>query len=225
MQPSPAKFSARAVKASWRLGTASLAFGLFIKITSELLEHEVSGVDRTILIGFAKARTPWLTVVAVDLTALGSVTLVVLVSTIALCVLLLLKDRMGALQLVAASVGAGILTTTVKNYIDRTRPEVVPQLIQVSGLSYPSGHSLAAASLYLTVAILVCRHLQRTGHQIAILAMTVATILLVGISRIYLGVHYPSDVASGISLGVAWALLLAGCFSFFPVPKVARRGQ
>ena len=85
MQPSPAKFSARAIKASWWLGTASLAFGLFIKITSELLEHEVSGVDRTILIGFAKARTPWLTVVAVDLTALGSVTLVVLVSTIALC--------------------------------------------------------------------------------------------------------------------------------------------
>ncbi len=86
MQPSPAKFSARAIKASWWLGTASLAFGLFIKITSELLEHEVSGVDRTILIGFAKARTPWLTVVAVDLTALGSVTLVVLISTIALCV-------------------------------------------------------------------------------------------------------------------------------------------
>jgi undecaprenyl-diphosphatase len=225
MQPSPAKFSARAIKASWWLGTASLAFGLFIKITSELLEHEVSGVDRTILIGVAKARTPWLTVVAVDLTALGSVTLVVLISTIALCVLLLLKDRMGALQLVAAFVGAGILTTTIKNYIDRPRPEVVPQLIQVSGLSYPSGHSLAAASFYLTVAILVCRHLQRTGHQIAILAMTVGIILLVGISRIYLGVHYPSDVASGISLGAAWALLLAGCFSFFSDSKSVRRGQ
>src|SRR5271167_502051 len=132
---------------------------------------------------------------------------------------------MGALQLVAASVGAGILTTTIKNYIDRPRPEVVAQLIQVSGLSYPSGHSLAAASLYLTVAILVCRHLQRTGHQISILAMTVAIILLVGISRIYLGVHYPSDVASGMSLGAAWALLLAGCFSFFPDPKVTGRGQ
>ncbi|HEY5027412.1 MAG TPA: phosphatase PAP2 family protein, partial [Candidatus Angelobacter sp.] len=158
-------------------------------------------------------------------TALGSVTLVVLISTIALCVLLLLRDRMGALQLVAASVGAGILTTTIKDYIDRARPEVVTQLIQVASLSYPSGHSLAAASLYLTVAILVCRHLQRAGHQIAILAVTVGVILLVGISRIYLGVHYPSDVASGISLGAAWALLLAGCFSFFPVPKVTRRGQ
>jgi hypothetical protein len=88
-----------------------LAFALFIKITSELLEHEVSGADRTILIGFSKARTPGLTVMAVALTAWGSVTLVVPISTIALWVLLLLKDWMGALQLVAASVGAGILTS------------------------------------------------------------------------------------------------------------------
>jgi hypothetical protein len=109
MQPSPGKFSARGIEASLWLGTASLAFALFIKITSELLEHEVSSVDRTILVVVAKARTPWLTVAAVDLTALGSVMLVVLISIIALCVLLLLKDRMGALQLVAASVGAGIL--------------------------------------------------------------------------------------------------------------------
>ena len=225
MQPSPAQFSSRVTQVSWWLGAAALVFALFIKITSELLEHEVSGLDRTILIGFAKARTPWLTVMAVDLTALGSVTLVVLISTVALCVLLLLKDRMAALQLVAASVGAGILTSAVKNYIDRPRPEEVTQLIQVSGFSYPSGHSLAAASLYLTVAILVCRHPQRTGHQIAILTMTVAIILLVGVSRIYLGVHYPSDVASGISLGTAWALLLAGGFSFLLVPKVARCGQ
>ena len=224
MQPSPAQFSSRVIQISWWLGAAALVFTLFIKITSELLEHEVSGLDRTILIGFAKARTPWLTVMAVDLTALGSVTLVVLISTVALCVLLLLKDRMAALQLGAASVGAGILTSAVKNYIDRPRPEEATQLIHVSGFSYPSGHSLAAASLYLTVAILVCRHLQRTGHQIAILTMTVAIILLVGVSRIYLGVHYPSDVASGISLGTAWALLLAGGFSFL-VPKVARCGQ
>jgi undecaprenyl-diphosphatase len=87
------------------------------------------------------------------------------------------------------------------------------------------GHSLAAASLYLTMAILVCRHLKRTGHQIAILAMTVGIILLVGTTRIYLGVHYPSDVASGILLGTAWALLLTGCFSFIPVPKVDRYRQ
>jgi len=226
-----------------RCGVAALPCGFAARLGAVALAADLGErgpADRTEQLGLRLAwyshlwgKTNWAvalesgasTLTTVDLTALGSVTLVVLISTIALCVLLLLKDRMGALQLVAASVGAGILTTSIKNYIDRPRPEVVTQLIQVSGLSYPSGHSLAAASLYLTVAILVCRHLQRTQHQIAILAMTAGIILLVGTSRIYLGVHYPSDVASGISLGAAWALLLAGCFSFFPNPKVARRGQ
>ena len=152
MQPNPSKSSARVIKASLWFGTASLAFALFIKITSELLEHEASSVDRTILVDVAEARSHWLTEVAVDLTALGSVTLVVLFSTIALCVLLLLKDRIGALQLLAASVGAGILTSTINGYIDRARPEVNTRLVEVSGLSYPSGHSVAATSLYLTVA-------------------------------------------------------------------------
>ncbi|MGB8325413.1 MAG: hypothetical protein WCE52_20815 [Candidatus Acidiferrum sp.] len=138
MQPSPTPFSSGATKLSLWLGAAAaLAFAFFIKLTSELLEYEVSGLDVTILIGFAKARTPWLTVMAVDLTALGSITLVVLISIISLCVLLLLKDRMAALQLVIASAGAGILTSAAKNYIDRTRPAEVTQLIQVSGLSYP----------------------------------------------------------------------------------------
>ena len=135
MQPSLAKFSARAIKASWWLGTASLAFGLFIKITSELLDHEVSGVDRTILLGFAKGRTPcsrwwpwirrhwdrshsWCSFQPKRCAAS-------------------LERPMGALQLVAASVGAGILTTTIKDYIDRARPGVVTQLVEVSSLSCP----------------------------------------------------------------------------------------
>jgi hypothetical protein len=207
------------------VGAASLAFGLFIKITSELLEHEVSGVDRTILIAFAKARTRWLTVVAVDLTALGSVTLVVLVSTIALCVLLLLKDWMGALQLVAASVGTGILTTTIKNYIDRPRPEVVTQLTQVSGLSYPSGHSLCGSI-----------PLFDSGHS-----------CVPASSANRAPNRDPGDDGWDHSPGgnishlprcplpkrrrrwhiawEAWALSLAGCFSFFLVPKVDRYRQ
>jgi undecaprenyl-diphosphatase len=212
MQPSPPQSSTRVSRLSFWFGAAALAFALFVVITHEMMEQEVSSLDRTILIAFANLRTPWLTAMAVDITALGSNTLVVLISIVALCVLFLSKDRMGALQLLAASAGAQLLTHATKDFIDRARPEDVGQLVHASGFSYPSGHALAAASLYLTLAILAGRHLETIGRQWAILAMTVVIILLVGTSRVYLGVHYPSDVAGGISLGIAWALLLAGCF-------------
>lgn len=213
MQLSPLGFSAREKRLSLWLGAASLSFGIFVKITSELLEHEGRGLDSSILTAVAKMRRPWLTGVAVDVTALGSITLVVLITAIALCILLALKDRPAAWQLLLNSVGAGIWTKITKNMIERARPEDVTHLVQVSGFSYPSGHSLVSASLYLTIALLAARHLPTMKGRILLLGLAVALISLVGISRVYLGVHYPSDVASGVLLGVAWSLLLAGGFS------------
>jgi undecaprenyl-diphosphatase len=213
MQLTPLRFSVREKRLSLWLGAASLSFGIFVKITSELLEHEVRGLDSSILTTVAKMRRPWLTGVAVDVTALGSLTLVVLISAIALCILLSLKDRPAAWQLLLNSVGAGIWTAITKNVIERARPEDVTHLVQVSGFSYPSGHSLASASLYLTIALLAARHLPTIEGRILLFGLAIAIISLVGMSRVYLGVHYPSDVASGVLLGVAWALLLAGAFS------------
>lgn len=213
MQLSPLHFSDREKRLSLWLGAASLSFGIFIKITSELLEHEVRGLDSSILTAITKMRRPWLTGIAVDVTALGSITLVVLISAVALCILLSLKDRPAAWQLLLNSVGAGIWIEVTKNVIERARPEDVTHLVQVSGFSYPSGHSLASASLYLTIAILAGRHLPTTNGRVVLFCLAIVVISLVGISRVYLGAHYPSDVASGVSLGVAWALLLAGGFS------------
>jgi undecaprenyl-diphosphatase len=85
--------------------------------------------------------------------------------------------------------------------------------VQVSGFSYPSGYSLASASPYLTIAILAVRYFPTTKARVLLLGLTITVISLVCVSRVYLGVHYPSDVVSGTSLGVAWALLLAGSFS------------
>jgi undecaprenyl-diphosphatase len=215
MQLSPLRLSPREKHLSLWLGAASLSFGVFIKITSELLENDVHGVDSIILAAVLNLRRPWLSGIAVDLTALGSTTLVVLITAVGVCVLFSLKDGLAAWQLLINSVGAGMWTIITKNFIERSRPENIVPLVQVSGFSYPSGHSLASASLYLTMAILMVRYLPTTKARVLLLGLAISVILLVCVSRVYLGVHYPSDVASGASLGVAWVLLLAGSFSVF----------
>lgn len=206
-------FSVRTGRLSLWLGGAALAFLVFFRITRELIEGDVGATDRSIMIAVAKMRTPWLTIAAVDLTALGSITLVVLFSAFTLVVLLVLRDRMGALQLLAASAGAGILTVVTKTFIERIRPEEVQPLIVVAGFSYPSGHSVSTSALYLTIAIIAGRHVEHSGARAAIFLAVSAVLILVGASRVYLGVHYATDVLSGISLGASWALVLAGAFT------------
>jgi undecaprenyl-diphosphatase len=208
-------FSARAGRLSLWLGGSALAFLMFVRITRELIEGDVGAMDSAILLAVAQKRTPWLTIAAVDVTALGSITLVVLFSVFALVVLLVLRDRLGALQLLAASAGAGILTLVTKNIIERIRPEEAQQLIVVSGFSYPSGHSVSTSALYLTIAIIAGRHVEPSGARAAIFLAVSAVLIMVGASRVYLGVHYATDVVSGISLGAAWALVLAGFFTLF----------
>jgi undecaprenyl-diphosphatase len=148
---SRAVFSTRAWRLSLWLGGAALALFAFVRITREYIEGDVGAMDRTIMLAVARMRTPWLTIAAIDVTALGSITLVMLFSVFTLVILLVLRDRLGALQLLAASAGAGILTMLTKNVIERIRPEQAQQLIVVSGFSYPSGHSLSTSALYLTI--------------------------------------------------------------------------
>jgi undecaprenyl-diphosphatase len=213
-------FSPRAGRLSLWWGGAALALLIFVRITRELIEGDVGALDSAILQTVARIRTPWLTITAVDVTALGSITLVVLFSVFTLVVLLVLRDRMGALQLLAASVGAGILMQVTKNFIERIRPEEAQQLTVVSGFSYPSGHSLSTSALYLTIAIIAGGYVQHSGARAAIFVAVSAVLILIGASRVYLGVHYATDVVSGISLGAAWALVLAGSFTLF-----GRRGS
>jgi len=206
--------SPRAGRLSLWLGGAAVALVAFVRITRELIEGDAGAMDSAILHAVARIRAPWVTSAAVDVTALGSITLVVLFSAFTLVVLLVLRDRMGALQLLAASVGAAVLTIVTKDIIERNRPVEVQQLIVVSGFSYPSGHSLSTTALYLTIAIVACGYVQHSGAKAAIFVAVSAVLIMIGASRVYLGVHYATDVVSGISLGAAWALVLAGFFTF-----------
>lgn len=204
-------FSTLPARLTLSLGGAALAFLTFILITRELVEGDVDGFDKQLMLAVDSMRNPWLTSVATDITALGSLTIVVLFSALTLAVLFVLKDKIGALQLMAASVGSGILTLLTKDIIERIRPPEAQRLIAVSGFSYPSGHSLSTSALYLTIAIIAARHLRNQSARMIVFFGAAVMLTMVGASRVYLGVHYATDVLSGISLGAAWALMLAGC--------------
>ena len=192
------------------LGGAALAFGIFVLVTRELLEGATGGIDQRILNYVVSIRSQLLTRVATDMTSLGSNTLVVLFAGFALALLLVFRDRLGAIQLLVSCIGAGVLTFAVKNIIERARPELAVRLVAVSGYSYPSGHSVLTSAFYLTIAIVASHHVRYGPARATIVLGAVAALAMVGASRIYLGVHYTTDVISGLSLGAAWSLLLAG---------------
>jgi undecaprenyl-diphosphatase len=196
------------------LACAVLAFGGFIKLTRELSSGELDAFDRAALEQVVAMRDPGLNGPAVDVTALGSVTVVTLLCVISTLVLLLQRDRLGAWQLVLAACGGGLLSNVMKAALERARPSHVEKLVAVSSFSYPSGHSLAAASVYLTLAIVGARHMPSRAGRIFLVSTAVLLMTCIGLSRAYLGVHYPSDIAAGLMLGAGWSLLVSSLFSY-----------
>jgi membrane-associated phospholipid phosphatase len=194
------------IAVSVRIGAALLAIGAFVALTHELVERDVDAIDRALLLGVATARRWWLNGVAVDVTALGSATVLTACAVFAVLVLIALRRRAAAIQLVLASTGAAVLTTIAKHVIERQRPTVVPRLVEVTGFSYPSGHSVASSAVYLTLALIASRELARARRVIH--AAGAVVVGAVALSRIYLGVHFPSDVVSGICIGAGWALII-----------------
>ncbi len=204
------------------LGLAFLFVGLFIKITWELHEDNELGIlDRQILIFISNLRISVLNGSAVDITALGSPSVLTLFTLIGVLLLGLNRDRQGSAYLAVGSIGSAIGTYVLKQIFTRPRPNVIPHLVEVSGFSYPSGHSLAATSFYLLLMFLAWRYYQAWNARIALLICTGFLICGVCFSRLYLGVHYPSDVLSGMFLGSAWVCFLTAFFKL-PWSHVAR---
>lgn len=197
------------------LAASLAALGTFLEIGEELLEDdELSALDARLLSAVAALRTPWLTIHAIDITALGSLTLLGLVMLVAAVPLARIRDFRGTLQLIASAAGAGLWTYLTKHSFSRARPDMVERLIEVGGHSFPSGHSSGASALYLTLAIVLGRHVHTLRGRALLLFGSCALALLIGLSRVYLGVHYPSDVLGGLAFGAGWALLVAAAFEW-----------
>lgn len=155
----------------------------------------------------ATPRGPvWLAVMMRDATALGSGVALSITAFATIGALLLRQARGLALAVTLACVGGVLLNISLKAFVERPRPAIVPHLIEASTTSFPSGHSLLSATIYLSIAGLLTLNVpRRMGGFILGVAMLLTA--LVGLSRIFLGVHFPSDVLGGWVIGAAWSFL------------------
>ena len=148
----------------------------------------------------------WLLQSAIDLSALGGFTLQWLLGGATLLFLLIVGRRAEAAWLAGSAVGASVLNAGLKSMLHRPRPELVPHLAAVSNASFPSGHAMISAAIYLTIGLMLSEIQTRRRARIFVMAFCGLLVLLIGTSRIYLGVHWPTDVLAGWCLGSVWAL-------------------
>ena len=144
-----------------------------------------------------------------DLTALGGVLLRNLVAVTGVAVLLWLGRKRAAQVLVAAVAGGWLVDAALKLLVGRSRPVIVPHLTEAGGASFPSGHSFNAAVVYVSLALAVSALAPDRGMRRTLVAGSVVLASLIGISRVWLGVHFPSDALAGLFGGCGWAFTVA----------------
>ena len=185
----------------------------FLKFASEVGEGETLAVDKRILLALRKPGDPTDPIgprafeeSMRDVTALGGVTVLTLVTITATLALLFHGKRRQALVFAGVVIATQVSATFLKDLYDRPRPDLVPHGSYVYSASFPSGHSTLSAATYLTLAMVIASLEPRTATKVLTFVVAGLVIIFVGFSRIYLGVHWPSDVLAGWVLGAAWAL-------------------
>lgn len=206
---------------------ASFAIVLFLamRFASELAEGEQLAFDKILLLALRRPNDPaqpigpaWLHHVMIDITTLGSTSVLTLIVILAVSYLFAIRRRLVALILVASIASGALLNVILKVSVARPRPDLVAHLVQESSMSFPSGHSANSAVIYLTLAILLASTQTRSRVRWLIIICALLITMIVGLSRVYLGVHWPSDVVAGWAVGATWAL-----FCWFVMARVRER--
>lgn len=198
----------------------------FVAIADEVLEGETQHIDERVVRWMRSEVDPsvpigpgWLKESGRDLTALGGHWVVMLVVA-SVAGFLWLKRVYAAMWLVLASTLGGVVASLLlKLWFARERPSVVPHLTDVSSHSFPSGHSMLSAVVYLTLGALLARLVDERRLKAYFLLIALLLTFIVGLTRVYLGVHYPTDVLAGWSAGLVWA-----CACWLVARWLQRRG-
>ncbi len=183
--------------------------------------------DRYIFLLFRRGDDPavtigptWLKEAARDVTALGSTIVLGFMVLAAVGYLLMARKRAAAVLVLGAVVGGQFLSTALKSIFERARPDLVPDAPTVFTASFPSGHAMLSAVTYLTLGVLLARVEAGRHLRIYVLSLAVFLTVSIGVTRVFLGVHWPTDVLAGWCVGTAWATLC-----WFVAMRLQQRGQ
>lgn len=179
--------------------------------------------DEAVLRWLGAHRIPLLEALFLELTFLGTATVVIGLAAVSALFLALMRQRTAAALLLWATLGAVLLNFVLKSLFDRPRPQLFDWGTHAATTSFPSGHAMSAAAVYGTVAFLAARLTYRRGVRRAIYAGATLLVLVVAFSRLYLGVHYPTDVLAGLVVGAAWAAFCAAALE--AGQQLARRAR
>lgn len=186
----------------------------FLDLAGEVKGGQTQRLDSEIIRSLRKTEDPsrpvgpaWMAEVGRDLTAVGGIAVLSLVTSAVVGFLLIRRQYGAVVLMIIAIIGGAMLSSVLKYAYDRPRPSEVPHLSLVYTSSFPSGHSMMSAVVYLTLGALLARFVGRWRLRIYCLVVAVLLTGLVGISRVYMGVHYPTDVLAGWTAGLVWATL------------------
>jgi undecaprenyl-diphosphatase len=198
------------------LTIAALLF-VFGLIGQEVVEGKTLAFDREIMLGLRNSSDPsipigptWLPEAARDVTGLGSMVVLVIITIAAVGYLFLAGKSALAWLMLIAVVGGTAISDLLKLAFGRVRPDVVAPVARVFTTSFPSAHATMSAITYLIIGAILARSQFSSTISLYFMSLAVFLTVLIGVSRIYLGVHYPTDVLAGWCIGAAWAL---GCWA------------
>ena len=205
-------FARREIGAVLAVLTLALAADLFLSVAGEVAEGETGAIDRRVLFALRvpgrpgqPIGPPWLETAARDITSLGSIVVLSLIVLIIVGLFASLRRRREALTLLLTSGGGLLLTNLLKGLFGRARPDPIYRAVEATTSSFPSGHAVLSAVVFLTLAAICMGYVRSHLVRVYIMSVAVALTLVVGITRVYLGVHWLTDVLAGWGIGAAWA--------------------